>query len=86
MNATKLADWAEQLVRERGYISATELASSIAEYMCENAGKIERDIPIFAIFELLKERSGIHSVEYANRATASFRIKDLFYHNPNIGK
>ena len=74
---------AQLLIRERGFMSASELAVKITTELAS------RGVLVINPLEVLEKVDGaadIHRIEYTNQMVGGYRIKDLFFFNPNLRK
>jgi len=78
----KIIEKAREIIREQGFCSASELIVDLVIWCAENDMKHNNIVPLLEFVP--SEEDGIHSVEYANEGTKSFRRKDLFYYNPDV--
>ncbi len=72
-----------EMIRERGFMGALELAVAITCMKHKENIKVSLDV-----VDLLEEIccADIHSVEYTNKEVLDYRVKDLFYFNPTTSK
>ena len=68
-----------QLIRDRGYMSGMELTMAAMEYGKGIGVEIHPD----EILGLVPG-DGVHVVEYTNAMVEAYRVKDLYYYNPNL--
>lgn len=75
-------------IKENGFMIAMQLFSAITESLRQVSENEEivtnKSQYAYHILDLLAERPGIHRVEYTNNMVEEYRVKDLFYYNPNI--
>lgn len=81
MNFEQFVEHMRQEIREEGYMTAIKMAARVVlrAKECDFNGDYER---VFA--ELPCE--DIHVVEYTNLFVAEYRVKDLYYFNPEHKK
>lgn len=76
----KVINWTKSRIQKSGFISGNELAFDIAEYIGEN----KYQVSAMDVMESLKQCEGIHSIEYTTSSIENYRVRDLFYYNPDI--
>jgi hypothetical protein len=81
-----LRNHAHNVIKERGFVSAVELAALLSAYWYESEFCKNAEVDIVAVIDSLDQSpddSMFHRVEYAREDTEQFRRKDLFYYNPD---
>ena len=86
MSDYQLITHAKELLQERGFMSATELAMEVTQKACELKAKgvgVEFDFKeLEALFgDLLSDRR-YRRLEYCTQATEDYRTKELYYYWP----
>lgn len=86
MSDYQLITHAKELLQERGFISATELAMHVTEKACELKAKgvgIEFGYnELEALFNDLLSDRRFRRQEYCTQATEDYRTKELYYYWP----
>jgi hypothetical protein len=87
-----LINKAHELIKSKGYISASELVMRLVEFWYTDILKkdecVEYDLDklVPLIDKHIADGKIFHKVEYCNESTEEFRIKDLFYYNPTVSR
>ena len=83
-----LRNHAHGVIKDRGYVSAVELATLLSAFWYESEYR-GAEVDIMSVIESIEQMRGqppngmFHMVEFARADTEEFRRKDLFYYNPD---